>query len=462
MSDSGTITMAFDSIADAYLSSSELAACFDARATLARMLEFEAALAHAQARLGMIPGPAAEHIAAACAVEYFDVEAIKRETAASSSAAIPMVNALTARVAARDADAALYVHWGSSTQDVMDSALMLQARAGLDVLMSRLQHVADALVALTRSHGETLMVARTLSQHALPTTFGYKCALWLDAMVSAGLELARLRGSLPLQFGGAAGTLAAYGARGLELRDALAHHLRLAAVLPWHTDRTVIRALAAALAMAAASAGKLANDLILMMQTEVGELREAAGAARGGSTALPHKRNPVAAIAVTAGAHRVPGQLAALFSCFDHSHERASGAWHAEWQSLRELFVTLGAMLEQLDAAGSGIEVNTEAMRANLDRSRGLVMAEAVAMALAPALGRSAAQALVKRAVAHASVDDRPLYDVLSEEQSVMELLGREGLLQAMDPCAYLGSSAAMVEVVLARFADWRATRAQS
>ena len=456
------MTVVFDSIADAYLSSSELAACFDARATLARMLEFEAALAHAQARLGMIPARAAEHIAAACVVEYFDVEAIKRETAASSSAAIPMVKALTARVAARDAGAALYVHWGSSSQDVMDSALMLQARAGLDALIARLQHIADALAALTRSHGETLMVARTLSQHALPTTFGYKCGLWLDAIVSAALELARLRGNLPLQFGGAAGTLAAYGERGLELRDALAHHLQLAARLPWHTDRTVIRALAAALAMAAASAGKLANDLILMMQTEVGELREAAETGRGGSSALPHKRNPVAAIAVVAGAHRVPGQLAALFSCFDHSHERASGAWHAEWQSLRELFVTLGAMLEQLDTALNGIEVNVEAMRANLDRSRGLVMAEAVAMALAPALGRSAAQALVKRAVGHAGVDHRPLYDVLSEEQSVMELLGREGLLRAMDPRAYLGSSAAMVEVVLARFADWRAARAQS
>jgi 3-carboxy-cis,cis-muconate cycloisomerase len=457
MSDDGMTSMVFDSIADAYLGSSELAACFDARATLARMLEFEAALAHAQARLGMIPAQAAAHIAAECVVDYYDIEAIKCETAASSSAAIPVVNALTARVAARDPSAALYVHWGSSTQDVMDSALMLQARAGLGALLARLGHIADSLAALTRGHHETLMVARTLSQHALPTTFGYKCGLWLEAMVSAGVELSRLGRALPVQFGGAAGTLAAYGGRGLALRDALASDLGLAAVLPWHTDRSVIRALAAGLAMTAASAGKLANDLLLMMQSEVGELREAAGPGRGGSTALPHKRNPVAAIAVTAGAHRVPGQLAALFACFDHGHERASGAWHAEWQSLRELFVTLGAMLEQLDTALRGIEVNTVAMRANLESSRGLVMAEAVVMALAVTLGRSAAQALVKRAVASAAADDRPLYDVLCEEHAVVELLGREGLAGAMDPRAYLGSSAEMVVVILARYAAWRA-----
>ena len=452
--------MVFDSIADAYLGSSELAACFDARATLARMLEFEAALARAQARLGMIPAQAAAHIAAECVLENFDVEAIKRETAASSSAAIPMVDALTARVAARHATAALYVHWGSSSQDVMDSALALQARAGLGALLTRLGHIADTLATLTHTHRDTLMVARTLSQHALPTTFGYKCALWLEAMGSAALELSRHRCALPVQFGGAAGTLAAYGARGLELRDALAHDLGLAAVLPWHTDRTVIRRLAAGLAMTAASAGKLANDLILMMQSEVGELREAAGAGRGGSTALPHKRNPVAAIAVVAGAHRVPGQLATLFACFDHGHERASGAWHAEWQSLRELFVTLGAMLEQLDIALRGIAVNTVAMRANLDSSRGLIMAEAVAMALAVTMGRSAAQDLVKRAVARASAEARSLVEVLSDEPTVMALLGGEGLARVMDPRTYLGSSAAMVAVILARYAAWRATPA--
>ena len=446
----------FDSLADDYLCSAELVACFDARATLARMLEFEAALAKAQAQLGMIPQRAAEHIATVCVVNLFDIEAIKRETAASSSAAIPVVNALTAQVTTRDREAGLYVHWGSSTQDVMDSALMLQARSGIDRLLARLDRIAAILAALTRSHRETLMVARTLSQHASPTTFGYKCALWLEATLSVGGELQRQRASLPLQFGGAAGTLAAYGTRGLELRNLLARDLGLVAVLPWHTDRSVVRALAAALAMSAASAGKLANDLILMMQNEVAELREAAGAGRGASTALPHKRNPVAAMAVVAGAHRVPGQLAALFSCFDHSHERASGAWHAEWQCLREMFVTVGAMLEQLDSALRGIEVDTQAMDANLARSGGLIMAEAVAMALAATLGRSAAQTLVKRAVTRASVEVRLFYEVLKEDQTVIQHLGQDGLVRAMDPRAYLGSQGAMVEAVLTRYEHGR------
>ena len=446
----------FDSIADAYLCSAQIAACFDARATVARMLEFEAALARAAADLELIPATAAAIIAASCMVELFDIEAIKRDTAASSSAAIPLVNALTAQVVRRDANAALYVHWGSSTQDVMDSALMLQSRAALDLLLPRLISIATSLASLTREHRETLMVARTLSQHALPSLFGYKSALWLQAIMNAAVELSSARDTLPLQFGGAAGTLAAYGTRGVELRDAVARELKLQAMLPWHTDRSVPRALAAALAMLAASAGKLANDLILMMQSEVAELVEGGGSERGGSTAMPHKRNPVAAVAVVAGAHRVPGQLAALFSCFDHSHERASGAWHAEWQSLRDIFVTVGGMVEQLEVALDGMQVRVDAMRANLDLSQGLVMAEAVAMALSPALGRSAAQSLVKRAVAVASVDARSLHDVLVEDHSVLRELGVEGLARVMAPHAYLGVSALFIDEVLARFDAWR------
>ncbi|MBK6659426.1 MAG: 3-carboxy-cis,cis-muconate cycloisomerase [Proteobacteria bacterium] len=449
----------FDSLADAYLASPRVAALFDARATLARMLEFEAALARAQAALGMIPVPAAAIIASACEVSHFDIDAIKRETAASSSPTIPLVAALTALVAKRDAAAACYVHWGSSTQDVMDSALMLQARAALDVLLGELSAIAAELAALCDGHRDTLMVARTLSQHALPTVFGYKCALWLHAMLNGAAECERLANALPLQFGGAAGTLAAYGSRGVELRDAVARDLELCAVLPWHTERSAPRALAAALAMLAASAGKLGNDLILMMQSEVAELSEGGGGTRGGSTAMPHKRNPVAAIAVVAGAHRVPGQLAALFSCFSHAHERASGAWHAEWQALREMFVTVGGMLEQLHVALDGLRVHGEAMRANLERGQGLVMAEAVAMALAPSLERGAAQALLKQAVVTAVERGVPLATVLADDATVRHELGSEGLAEVMAPRNYLGASAVFSDEVMARYRAWRAGR---
>ncbi len=442
----------FDSLADAYLASPRIAALFDARATLARMLAFEAALARAQAALGMIPISAADKIARACEVSNFDIEAIKRDTAASSSPAIPLVSALTAKVAANDADAALYVHWGSSTQDVMDSAMMLQARAALDELLSSVSTIAEQLATLCSAHRDTLMVARTLSQHALPTVFGYKCALWLQALLNGADDLTQQREDVPLQFGGAAGTLAAYGARGVELRDAVARELDLRAVVPWHTDRHVPRALAASLAILAAGVGKIGNDFLLMMQSEVAELSEGGGSGRGGSSAMPHKRNPVAAMAVVAGAHRVPGQLAALFSCFTHGHERASGAWHGEWQALREMFVTVGGMLEQLAVALDGMGVHTEAMRANLERGQGLVMAEAVAMALAPAVGRSAAQALLKDAVRAALERRAPLHQVLGENATVLRELGVEGLAAVMAPQNYLGVSASFIDDVLARY----------
>ena len=442
----------FDSVMDNYLSSPRIAACFDARATVSAMLEFEAALARAQARLAMIPATAARAIGACCDVARYDLAAIKRDTAASSSAAIPLVSALTAEVARHDAEAALHVHLGATSQDVMDSALMLQSRSALDALHGQVAAICSHLATLTESHRDTLMVARTLSQHALPSVFGYKSALWLNALLDSATELNSLRANLPLQFGGAVGTLAAYGTRGIELRDALAMELELRPVLPWHTDRGVPRTLAAALAKLAASAGKLGNDLILMMQSELAEISEGGGAGRGGSSAMPHKRNPVAALAVVAAAHRVPGQLAALFACFDHSHERASGAWHGEWQTLCEMFITVGGMVEQLEIALNGMTVHVDALRAHLDSSRGLVMAEAVAMALAPALGRSTAQALLKSAVAVVHGEGCTLHAALARDDTVQRVLGAEGLAAAMAPAAYLGVSAQFIDMVLARY----------
>ena len=443
--------MAFDAVTDGYLNSAALAACFDARATVAAMLAFEAALAAAAAELGLIPHAAATLIGRTCVVDAFDLAAIKHAPAASSSAAIPVVDQLTAAVAARDAEAALYVHWGSSTQDVMDSALMLQARAGLDLLSATLDDINALLAALVRAHRTTLMVARTLSQHALPTTFGYKAALWLDALVNARAELDRVRALLPLQFGGAAGTLASFATVGLALRDAVACRLALRAVVPWHTDRTVVRSIACALAITAAAAGKLGHDLILLQQNEIAEVAEAQAPGRGGSSALPHKHNPIASIAVVAGAHRMPGLLAALFACYDHSHERATGAWHAEWYSLRDMFVTVGSMIEQLARALTDIEVNAAAMAGNLARTRGLIMSEAVAMALAAHIGRGAAQSLVKNAVAEAGATQRDLGQVLTTNGEVVRLLGRDGLARALAPAHYLGAIDALIDTVLER-----------
>lgn len=442
-----------DSLTDGYLESAAFARLFDARATLARMLEFEAALAAAEGALGLIPQQAAHIIVAACDARHFDIDALKLGAAASSTPAIAMVRQLTAIVADSDADAARYVHWGSTSQDVMDTALVLQMRAGLALLGDELAAVAETLVALIDRHRTTLMVARTLSQHALPTTFGLKLAGWLDGMSHARSQIARIAAGLPVQCGGPAGTLAALGADGTRLRDALAARLALVAATPWHTERSVVREAAAVLANLAASSGKVAFDLILMTQTEVGELAEARVPGRGDSSALPHKRNPVAAIGAYAGARRAAGLLATVFGSFDHMHERAAGAWHAEWSAVRELFVVTGAVVEQLHIALAGIEVDVGAMRAALSRSNGLIMAESVAHALAADLGRPAAQALVARAARAAGDSGRHLADILAGMPEVMTHLDVDGLRQALAPESYLGAADDFIAEALARHA---------
>lgn len=444
--------MALDSLTDAYLASPALAACFGAEATVVHMLTFEAALATAQAGLGLIPATAASAIEACCRTRPVDVAAVLRDTAASSTPAIPLVQQLTVAVAARDGAAAHYVHWGATSQDVMDTALMLAARDGLALLAERLALCMAALAELARRERDTLMVARTLAQHALPTTFGYKAALWLNALLDLAECGEAARARLPLQFGGAAGTLAAYGPVGPALRDALAAVLGLEARLPWHTDRAVVRELAALLAATCAAAGKIGHDLVLEMQSEVAELQEGGGATRGGSSAMPHKRNPVAAMAVTAVARRAPGLLATVFASFDHDHERASGAWHAEWLALHELFVAAGAALEQLAVALTGLEVRAAAMRAHLDAGGGRVMAEAASMALAPTLGRVAAQAVVKRALSRVG-PTCSLAAALAAEPEVHDLAGALNLAQVLDPRGYLGAAGEFTDQVLARHA---------
>lgn len=441
------------SLADGYLGSHAQAALFDAPATLSRMLEFEAALAIVASELGLIPAAAAAAIAQAAAVpaSATEVAAVMRGTAASSTPAVPMVELLIARVTAIDEQAARYVHWGSTSQDVMDSALMLQARAGLAQIDQCLARVCAGLAELTAQHRGTLMVARTLSQHAAPSVFGLKLAGWLDGLLIQRGHLARAGANLPLQCGGAVGTLAALGADGPALRAGLATRLGLRAVVPWHSERSVVRELAGVLGMTAAAAGKVGFDLILLAQTEIAEVDETASAGRGGSSALPQKRNPVAAIGVCAGARRAPGLVATVLSCFEHLHERAAGAWHAEWAALCELFVVTGAVVEQLERALAGLLIDEAAVRANLERTQGLVMAEAVAQALAPALGRPAAQAVVGAAARSARADRRAFAQVLAEQAEVIAILGADGLARALDPAAYLGSADLFIDEVLAR-----------
>ena len=363
------------------------------------MLDFEAALARAQARLGVIPAAAAPAIAARAEAELFDVAAIGRAAARAGNPAIPLVRRLTALVAEHDEPAARFVHWGATSQDAMDTGLVLQLRAFLGPLEADLGRLAAGLARLAEEHRDTAMVGRTWLQQALPTTFGLKAAGWLDAVGRHRQRLAELRPRLlVVQLGGAAGTLASLGGRGLEVADALAGELGLAApALPWHGARDRVAELAAWLGLLVGTLGKVARDWSLMTQTEVGEVLEPAGEGRGGSSTMPHKRNPVAAAAVLAAAVRAPGLVATMLSAMVQEHERGLGGWHAEWETLPELAVLAAGALRQAAETVEGLEVDRGRMRANLGLTRGLIMAEAVQMALGgearPAAGARAGRA---------------------------------------------------------------------
>jgi len=379
------------------LSSAAMRGICDDAATLQHMLDFEAALARAEAAVGVIPKTAAAPIATACRAESFDIAELAEAATRSGNLAIPLVKALTALVAKTDAEAARYVHWGATSQDVIDTAGMLTLRAGIDALLTDLDRAIKGFAALARAHRNTAMVARTWLQHALPMPFGLKLAEYAAALHRSKLRLQRLRDeALVLQFGGAAGTLAALGDKGLLVADALARELKLPLPeAPWHTHRDRIAEAASVFAILAGSCGKIARDVSLMMQTDVGEAFEHAGAGRGGSSTMPHKRNPVAAASALGAATMAPNLAATIFAAQVQDHERSACPWHAEWPTLPALMlVTSGALAAIVDLA-EGLEVDAARMRDNLDTTHGLIMAEAVAFALADKIGRSDAHHLV-------------------------------------------------------------------
>ncbi|MFT4174685.1 MAG: 3-carboxy-cis,cis-muconate cycloisomerase [Rhodocyclaceae bacterium] len=416
---------------------------------LRRMLDVEAALARAQGRVGVIPAAAVEPIVAACA-EAPDVDAIAQGAALAGNPAIPLVKALTRRVADVDPHAAGYVHWGATSQDILDSAQMLQVREALALLDADLARAAHACMALIERHRATPMVARTWLQQALPTRFGVKVAGWLSAITRQRAHIVRLRrDTLALQLGGAVGTLASLGAQGPAVARALGEELGLPVGDPWHTQRDRIAEIGAVAGLVVGGLGKIARDVALLMQTEVGEVSEAAVAGKGGSSTMPHKRNPVDSAAILAAAARAPALVATLFTGLVQEHERALGAWQQEWATLPELLsLALGAAAHGADLLG-GLSVDTERMRANLDLTHGAVMAEAVSMALGETLGRHTAHELVEQAVRRATKEQRALREVLSEEPRVRDELDDHQLAALFDPLRYTGMAESLIEAAL-------------
>ncbi len=434
------------------LSSAAMRAVCDDAACLQNMLNFEAALARAEAATGVIPQSAAGPIAAACRAESFDLAALADASTRSGNLAIPLVKALTSNVAQQDADAARYVHWGATSQDVIDTATMLTLRAAIDILLGDIDRAVAGFAKLARQHRDTAVVARTWLQHALPMPFGLKLAEYAAALHRSRKRLQRLRTeALALQFGGAAGTLAALGDKGLAVAERLAQELRLPLPdAPWHTHRDRIAEAASVFAIIAGTCGKIARDVSLMMQTDVGEAFEPSGEGRGGSSTMPHKRNPVAAASALGAATMAPNLAATILAAQVQDHERSAGPWHAEWPTLPTLLlVTSGALAAIVDIA-EGLEVDTARMRANLDATGGLIMAEAVTMALAKKIGKSDAHHLIEAASKKAVADKKHLREVLISDPQIVAQLSADKITELFEPMAYQGASQALIDRLLA------------
>jgi 3-carboxy-cis,cis-muconate cycloisomerase len=416
------------------------------------MLDFEAALARAEAASGVIPSTAASSITNACSVDLFDLATLSDAATHSGNLAIPFVKALTAGVARIDTEAARYVHWGATSQDVLDTATMLMLRGGIDALLADIERAIKGFSRLALKHRTTAFVARTWLQHALPMPFGLKLAEYAAALARSRRRLRRLReGALALQFGGAAGTLAALGNSGMAVAERLALELDLPLPeAPWHTHRDRIAEAASVFAIISGTCGKIARDISLLMQTDVAEAFEPSGAGRGGSSTMPHKRNPVAAASILAAATMAPNLAATIFAAQVQEHERSAGPWHAEWPTLPTLMlVTSGAVAAVVDLA-EGLEVDVARMRTNLDATSGLIMAEAVSMALAEKIGKSDAHHLIEGASKKAIAERKHLRDVLAGDKNVTAHLDAAALARLFDPMAYQGASQALIDRLLA------------
>src|ERR1700682_1663740 len=438
------------------LSSAAMRTICDDLTYLQHMLDFEAALACAEAATGVIPASAADIIAKACSAESFDLAALAEAATRSGNLAIPLVKALTANIAKADADAARYVHWGATSQDVIDTAGMLTLRAAIDALLPELDRAIAGFAKLARQHRNTAVVARTWLMHALPMPFGLKLAEYAAALHRSRTRLRRLRSEgLALQFGGAAGTLAALGDKGLLLAERLAQELKLPLPeAPWHTHRDRIAEAASVLAMLTGTCGKIARDISLLMQTDVGEAFERSGEGRGGSSTLPHKRNPVAAATALAAETMAPNLVATIFAAQVQDHERSAGPWQAEWPTLPSLvLVTSGALAAIVDIA-EGLEVDAARMRVNLDATGGLIMAEAVTMALAEKIGKSGAHHLVEAASKKAVTGKNGLREVLDKDPGVIAHLSADKRAKLFEPMAYQGASQALIDRLLASLDD--------
>ena len=428
--------------------SDPMRAVFDETAYFQRMLDVEAALARVQGRLGIIPADAAAAITAAARIDNLRTEDL---AASARTVGYPVVG-LVAGLSKAAGEAGRWTHWGATTQDIMDTATVLQVRDGLDLIDAELGGILTALVGQAARYRHTVMAGRTHLQQALPTTFGMKCAVWATPFIAHRQRLSQLRPRVQVvEFGGAAGTLASLGDRGVAVMEALAAELGLGAPIgPWHVCRDGLAETVSVLGLISGSLAKIATDVILLAQTEVGEVAEPYVAGRGASSTMPQKRNPIASEYILAAARMVQGLVPVMQGAMAQDHERATGPWQAEALALPQAFVlTHGALLHTRTIA-EGIVVDAQRMRANLGITHGLIVSEAVMMGLAPLLGRGEAHHAVKHACDTALSEDLSLADALERDSAVTARLDRKAIENLIEPANYLGSTQTFIDRLIA------------
>lgn len=438
------------------LRASSLTEIFSDEKTLQGMLDFEAALVQACAQCGVIPESAVKVISGQCQATKLNSEALTQAAAGAGNLAIPLVKQLTANVKQHDEQAARYVHWGATSQDVIDTGLVLQLRAAFDASELLIGQLIDVLATQVQQHKHSVMAGRTWMQHALPITFGLKLAGTLDALLRWQQRLNEIKPRvLVLQFGGAAGTLASLKDQGMPVAQALASALALnQSDTPWHSQRDRLLEAATWFAGVSSTLGKFANDFSLLMQTEVAEVGEPIAEGRGGSSTMPHKRNPVSCAAILTATMRIPGMMATLYAIQNQQHERALGGWQAEWETIPQLIMLTGGVMQTSLDLMQGMQVNTAKMRTNLDITHGLIMAESVTLALAKSIGKQAAHHLVEQLCHRALDENQPLATLLAQHPDVSAHFSTTQIEHLLDPQHAIGSNDHFISQVLARAAQ--------
>lgn len=443
-----------ESLFESLFYKAEVNTLFSAEAYLSAMLRFEAALAEAQAEHGMIPAPAAKTIADCCIFDQLDLPLLIQQVGLAGNPNIPLVKQLTAAVKKNDPEAAKFVHLGATSQDVIDTAMVLQLKSALYIVQKDLQQLIFQLRELAIAHRHTIMAGRSFLQHARPITFGFKVATWLDGILRASTRMEHLiQNNLALQFGGAVGTLAGFDNKALSIAESLAQKLDL--TLPqisWHTQRDRMVELASAMGILVGNLGKIAKDISLLMQTEIGEVFEPAGAGKGGSSTMPHKRNPVGCVAILAAAQRAPGLVSTLLQAMPQDHERATGLWHAEWLPLAELCKLTAGALQQAVMLTDGLEVDPERMRQNLEITKGLIFAENVSLALAEKIGKATAHEWIEALCRQAVSQQQHLKLLVLADERILQQLPPKFIEQLFDPANALGECNRLIDAVLATF----------